>query len=140
MAFSISDGQIAVLIRAATDSTSVPAPVALALSFLVPAAKDMIEQYAPGAPGEVMDTALVRLAGYLYDMGPESARLSNPLVNSGAAAILAQWRVHRAGVINPTTATTPVEPAGNIPEPPTAGTFILAADNGELEWLTFPKP
>ena len=85
----------------------------------------MIRDYAPGAPGGVKATALSRLARFLADTSPgiESEQLTGshndgdggesssvqrsvtygrsdrPLHQSGAAAVLARWRVMRAGAV-----------------------------------------
>lgn len=72
-----------------------------------------IEKYAPGAPTSAKTEAQTRVCGYLNDqpmaalqaqaigdlnMTYAATRVS-PYVHSGAAAVLAPWRVHRAGVI-----------------------------------------
>ena len=74
----------------------------------------MIDRYAPGAPAAVANEAAIRLTGWLAQQpkaavrsvsGPDEMDLafavSNPsgFLQSGAAALLAPWRVHRAGVI-----------------------------------------
>ena len=59
-----------------------------------------VTRHAPDAPDAVHNEAAIRVAGYLYD-GPAAGRASayaNPLRNSGAAAMLAPYRGHRAGV------------------------------------------
>ena len=51
------------------------------------------------APEEVCNEAVIRIAGYLFDM-PQAARgagYADALRNSGALAVLAPYRVHRAG-------------------------------------------
>lgn len=85
----------------------------------------VLRDYAPGAPGGVRAAALSRLARFMGDSSPgvESeewsgafgggegqatssvtrkttyGRSDRPLHQSGAAALLARWRVFRAGVI-----------------------------------------
>ena len=51
------------------------------------------------APAAVVNEAVVRLAGYLFDMPTASRGMaySDALRNSGAAAMLLPYRVHRAG-------------------------------------------
>lgn len=51
MAFSITDGQLAVLIRAASDEDNVPSQIVLAIKCIAEAAKELIVQYAPGPGG-----------------------------------------------------------------------------------------
>lgn len=144
MAITITNADIAVAIRAATDELSIPAPISKVLAFLVPAASAMILQHAPEAPTAVHNAAMIRLCGWLYDADPTDSRISQALRVSGAAPLLAQWRVHRAGVITgvddvpgvvPVPPATPAEPA-----PPVAGTYILVARDGELEWVRFQLP
>ena len=58
-----------------------------------------VQKHAPTAPDEVHNTAAVSLIGYLFDK-PAAARgagYADALRNSGAAAQLLPWRVHRAG-------------------------------------------
>lgn len=143
MAFTLTDAQVAVIIRAATDINTVSPVVSLTLKCLIDASKDMITRQAPSAPDSVMDAALVRLTGYLYDNDPSDpgTRGVDPLSQSGAGAILAQWRVHRAGIIDPTTATIGPEPSGGeLPPLPPNGHFILTTDDGVLVWVEFPAP
>lgn len=85
----------------------------------------MIRDYAPAAPGDAKATALSRLARFLADTSPglqsedvggswsggegqavatasrklAYGRADRPLAQSGAAAVLARWRVMRAGAI-----------------------------------------
>lgn len=146
MAVTITVPQVAIAIRAAAQIDTVPPEVTLVLGFLVPAASAIILDYAPGAPDEVHDAALIRLTGWLYDADPTDSRVSRALEVSGGAGLLARWRVHRAGIIQsgasgdtPTPAPVPV-PGGGIPAPPGSGHYILTADNGELEWVQFPAP
>ena len=68
-------------------------------------------KYAPSAPSEIHNEAVIRLAGYLAgsDYGGISEETVGPMTvkrpvnhaamfrNSGAAGLLAPWRTHRAG-------------------------------------------
>ena len=58
-----------------------------------------IEKYVPTAPDEIHNEAARRLVGYLYDVPTASrgAAFADGLVNSGAAAALLPYRLHRAG-------------------------------------------
>ena len=58
--------------------------------------------HAPDAPGEIHSEAVVRTAGYLFDM-PQAgmgAGYADVLRNSGALALMLPWRRHRAGVVD----------------------------------------
>ena len=85
-----------------------------AANHLGQTASARVERYAPGAPQAVRDEAVIRLAGYLAgaDYGGilsettvGSATLTHApnhadaFRRSGAAGLLAPWRVRRAGVI-----------------------------------------
>ena len=61
-----------------------------------------VEKHAPEAESTIIQNeAVVRLAGYLFD-APTAGRgavYANALRNSGAAAILLPYRIHRAGSV-----------------------------------------
>ena len=80
------------------------------------AASAMVEQYAPGAPAELKNEAIIRFAGYLAEapayrdvakstVGPLDVEYApnqnhgSAFRNSGAAMLLSRWRVRRAGAI-----------------------------------------
>lgn len=67
----------------------------------------MVERYAEDAPDVVKDEATIRVAAYLFDQPHAGARGSygNALRNSGAATLLAQWRVQRADALTDATLT-----------------------------------
>ena len=53
------------------------------------------------APEAILNEAAIRLAGYLYDQPTAAggASFANALRNSGAAAMLLAYRMHRAGSV-----------------------------------------
>lgn len=57
-----------------------------------------IDRYAPDAPEAIRDEAVLRFASYLYDTpaAPEGTGVRSPLMHSGAAALLNQWKAQRA--------------------------------------------
>ena len=58
-----------------------------------------IDRHAPGVPDAIKDVAIVQLGQYLYDAPvAEQTRPQSALANSGVRAMLAPYRVHRAGV------------------------------------------
>ena len=78
------------------------------------AAAAMVENYAPGAPQPIKDEALIRFAGYLAgadyggivsETSVASAQVeyvtnhSAMFRNSGAAGLLTNWKIRRAGAI-----------------------------------------
>ena len=77
------------------DSTEETAEATRLLAFATAA----VTKHAPDAPDVVLNEAAVRLAAYLFDM-PNAGRgagYADAVRNSGAAAILLPYRVHRAG-------------------------------------------
>ena len=62
-------------------------------------ATERVEKHAPEAPDVAQNEAVIRLAGYLFDMpfAPAGARFANALRNSGAGNMLLPYRIHRAG-------------------------------------------
>ena len=76
-------------------------------------ATEVVTKHAPTAPDVVMNEAVFRMAGYIYDRPFASAdtRFSNVLRNSGAASALMPYRMHGAGV--EATGTSPASAAAN---------------------------
>ena len=73
------------------------------LDRLLGVAQEAVGRYAPRAPDAIRDEAILRVCGYLYDAPtttePGSVGRLHPLRLSGAAPLLAPWRIHSAGVI-----------------------------------------
>ena len=56
----------------------------------------VVEAYAPDAPATVTTEAIIRCAGYLYDVAPHESRgVQSPLRLSGAAALLSPFKARR---------------------------------------------
>jgi len=143
MAVTIRLNEAAVAIRAASNADAVPSPVADTLQWLFPAAVAIVTEHAPAAPDAVHNAAFIRLLGWMYESDNSDPRVARALFASGAAPLLAQWRVHRAGAVGaaPGTGPSPIPvPAGNIPQPPELGSWILTVDNGVMKWVEFPLP
>ena len=72
------------------------------IETLLAAAAALVTKYAPLAPEAVQDQAVLQVVGYIHD-GPNwterRAVTHNAMLSSGAAAMLAPWKVRRAGVI-----------------------------------------
>ena len=147
MTITITQPEVAVALRLAPDAGAIPAPISAVLEWLYPAAQAMIEEHAPSAPDAAHDAAMIRLVGWLYDSDPSSGITSDALNSSGAGNVLRQWRIHRAGALEP-SASGGVSPSptptpgggGDVPTPPTSGSFILSVKDGVVTWLKFPIP
>lgn len=137
MAVTIPIADATIAIRAATSADDIPAEVTAVIKWLFPAASALVVDYAPQAPNDMHNAAVIRLTGWLYDADPTDPAIGRALSVSGAAALLHRWRVHRAGVIGGTATPAP-GPAG--PSPPAAGTYILTSQGGALIWVAFPLP
>ena len=65
------------------------------------AVTELVDHYAPNAPDTVKDQAVIQAVGYMWHApasAPARQNFSNAFHNSGAAALLAPWRCHGAGV------------------------------------------
>ncbi len=105
MAVKITALQLAARIQLGDGETALEEPTAGIVDGLLATATAMVEKYAATAPDAVQDTAVVRIAGWLYD-SPNAAQgraFAHALENSGAAGLLAQWRTRRARAIGDTT-------------------------------------
>ena len=67
---------------------------------LIPVATELVNKTAPDAPDLIKDEAVIRLAGYWFDMpnAPRGTAYAGALRNSGAKSILLPYRVMKAGV------------------------------------------
>ena len=96
MAVDLTVAQLAAALRL-SDSAEETAEATRLLAFATAA----VVKHAPAAPDVVHNEAAIRLAGYLFDM-PNAGRgagYADSLRNSGAAAILLPYRIHRAGSV-----------------------------------------
>lgn len=142
MAVTITAAQLAAAIRADAGNSAILAEV----TRLLPVATAIVERYAPGAPEAVQNEAVVRLSGYSFDapFNPAVGRTvtTNALQASGAAALLAQWRDHRGGVIAGAVAgrTASAAAAGNpvVGVSLTGSTLSFRFADGSDEDLTLP--
>ena len=68
-----------------------------------------VEKHVAICPDEVHNESCIRLAGYLFDQpfSSRGAAFSNALRNSGAAAILLPYRIHRAGSVGFASTASP---------------------------------
>ena len=97
MAVSITTDRLADALKVDSPDTAETA----VLARLLKAATALVERYSPNAPVDVQDEAVILVVGYWYD-SPTSAAGSgyaHAFSNSGAQALLAPWRIHRAGVV-----------------------------------------
>ena len=120
MAVTLTAEQLAAAIRVG-DSPEETAEVERLLAY----ASEAVTKHAPAAPDVVQNEAVVRLAGYLFDM-PQASRGSayaNALRSSGAARLLLPYVIHGAGK---TEAVEAAQAAVGTPGNPVVGVAIEA--------------
>ena len=95
MAVTVTAAELSGAIRLG-DSTEETAEALRLLAYATMA----VVRHVPDAPDAIHNEAAIRLAAYLYDMpnAGRGASYANALRNSGSAAILLPYRIHRAGV------------------------------------------
>ena len=97
---TITDIQLAAAMRIGDGKTALPEPQASVIKRILGAATAIVERYAPDAPEDVQNEAVVRVGGYLYDAPPGmSTRTANAMRDSSAMALLSPWRIIRAVAI-----------------------------------------
>lgn len=102
MAVMITVGDLAAAIRVGT-SASETTEVTRLLNYGIAAVSRFLGDAYEDAPEAVVNEAVIRLAGYLYDM-PDAGRgvgFAEPLRNSGALSIIAPYKVRRAARLDP---------------------------------------
>ena len=104
MAIVVTD--LAVDLRIITNPTfTVEAGQVVILTRLLAVAETLVFERAGTAPDALKDSAIIYIASYMYDKASAGAagRYANAFVNSGAAAILANYIRRRAKAIGPGT-------------------------------------
>ena len=98
MAVTLTAAELAEAIRIGT-SAEETAQVTRLLAYATAAIDRHLGTAYATAPDAVVDEAAIRLAGYLFDQPTASSgsAFADALRNSGTAAILLPWRIHRAG-------------------------------------------
>lgn len=113
MAVTITVAQLAAAIRVG-DTTEETAEVTRLLAYATEAVERHLGSAFDGTPDVVVNEAIIRIAGYIFD-SPTASRGGFAIIirNSGAAAILLPYRQHRAGSTGtgPAAEATPAIPA-----------------------------
>ena len=109
--------QIAAELRLNDGSAAPPEPQFSILTRAHATALELVLKYAPDAPEDAQDSAVIRVVAYMYDTNPSGSRMvdPNPMLNSGATAILDLWRRARTRRISRTGVTPgPTPPSGGL--------------------------
>ncbi len=121
MAVTLTARQLAYRMRLVADtSTALEEPQLGVVTAILAAATALVVRYAPLAPDSIHNEGATRLAGFLYDTPPSGSRQwQNPMIQSGATAVLSSYRIQRA------------TPIGGGAQPPSSG--LRAHGEAEIE-------
>ena len=120
MAVTLGVSELAQAIRVG-DTTEETAQVTRLLAYATQAVARYLGAAYAATPEVVVNEGAIRLAAYMYDQ-PNAGRgltFSDALRNSGAAAVLLPYRIHRAGLIG----GDPTAPAAPPPLAPAPATY-----------------
>ncbi len=87
---ALSVAQLLSAIRATPEGQTVPESLAAIGTRLLAVGRALVDTYAPLAPEDVRDEAVIRIAGYLYD-APNVTRSGVAWNESGAHALVDRW-------------------------------------------------
>ena len=132
---ALTVAELGAALRLTTDPASPPAePLLGILHRQLRAAENQVNRYAPAAPEENREEAVIRTVGYYFER-PDS---SNPFVLSGARSLLYDWHELVTAKVEPGTAAAPATPETglNPSHPVHVGTHFRYAgwsDDGTID-------
>ena len=134
MAVTLTVQELATALRIAGTGTVLGETLAGIVGRLLGTASAMVLEYAPDADNEdVQNEAVIRIAAYLHDNdAARNRRFSDVLALSGAASILAMFRVQRAVAIDGSGAASPTPGGGGANGLDTAAVNELITQHQEL--------
>ena len=138
---TVAEALVAIRVHTSVSEVAQPAVEATAAE-LFPASVALVDRWQgrSDVPADILNAAVVRAFGYLWDSDPSIPRRDSAvMVQSGAAALIGPFKVRRAGLIGNESGPVPPESA-SVPPQPGDGTYILQSVNGELTWVRFPSP
>ena len=96
MAVTLTVEELAQATRITAAGEAIPADFLTILTRQLASATAAVQQYAPAAPDDVANEAVVLFVGYALE-SPLTSRAgrapSNAFINSGARALLAPWHI-----------------------------------------------
>ena len=100
MAVTLTASQLAAAIRIGASAEETAQATRL-LAYGIEAVSEHLGTAYDAAPEAVVNEAVIRVAGYLFDQPTAAggATFANALRNSGAASMLLPYRIHRAGSV-----------------------------------------
>ena len=141
MAVTITVAELAAALRLG-DSAEETAEATRLRNYAIAAVSRHLGDAYEDTDAAVVNESAIRLSGYLFDQPTASRGMmyADALRNSGAAAILLPYRVHRAGSTAETSSDDPLPPIGGLVLHQSGSqTFEVATAN---EWVatTLPAP
>ena len=129
VAVTLTQAELAAALRL-SDSPEELAESTRILSYVTTA----IAKHSADAPDAISNEAAVRLGSYLYDQptAAQGSGYANALRNSGAAAILLPYRIHRAGLTDSETVAAAQDAVGTVENP-----VVSVVINGTILTVTF---
>ena len=92
MPVTITRDHLAVEVRVSVDTAAPPPePWGTTLTRQLAVATEIVEGYAPDAPDDVLDEAVVLIVGYGIEAPHFTRQPQNAFVNSGARSLLSPW-------------------------------------------------
>ena len=86
--------QLAIAVRVTTaDSLATPEPYQTILIRQLSVATKTVERYAPDAPDDVLDEAVIRMVGYWLESPGFTRTAQNAFVHSGVRRLLSEYRI-----------------------------------------------
>ena len=101
MAVTVTALELSAALRLGDGQTALIEPTAGIVNRLLSVGTELVQKYAPNAPDEIQNEAVIRVAFYLYDAPPHNSRgrYQHALTQSGASALLSMYREPRAVLI-----------------------------------------
>lgn len=144
MAVTITVAELSAALRL-DDSTEEVAEVTRLLGFATETLSRHLGDAYNSVPADVINEAVVRIAGYLFDQPYASRGLAvgNALRNSGAQQAVLPWRIHRAGSTEEAAAAaadagTATNPVVSVVVDETNGTLAVTLADGTTTSYTLP--
>ena len=95
MAVTLSILELAAELRASDGADDLIEPQLGIFTRLLDAVSQLVQDYAPEAPGAIQNEAAIRVGAWIYDAVPGRSQ-ANGMDASGARGLLSPYRVRRA--------------------------------------------
>ena len=99
MAVTLTVNDLSLALRITTHLETPALPYSDILDRQLAAASAIVESYAPAAPDENLNEAVIMLVGHLLQQPPHSRAPENAFILSGARALLGPWSVPKSTTV-----------------------------------------